>query len=388
MRRRTAGSHLAAVAGLVAAAALMPAAAAATGVNDFDWQVDAGPLAKGSGTLTGVTVVDAELWVVGTVSDPTTGWTRGMVGRGPGDFRMFPAGDPDPALNVELNDVDSAGDDVWVVGRSWSQTGPERPRLVRYDRRDPDSGGQGYPLPDAGALRGIDMRAPDDGWAVGSSGTRTLVLHWDGTAWTRIPSPSPGTDFDELTAVTARAADDVWAVGHTAGPDPMRTLVLHWDGTEWTRIPSPNLVDGANELLGVGVAGNDVWAVGYGNPDGKDLDEDIRRAVAMRWDGQAWLVLPSLSARATQFNGVTATSDTDVWFSGYALLHPEVFHIEHWDGSTLRDSHVEIPRYSGHIASALGAITGGASNGPLWAVGWQLTDRVPLHQPAILRHDR
>lgn len=384
MRTRTTGSHLATVAALIAAT-LMPGAAAATGIDQLDWRLDGSPFARGAGTLTGATVIDAELWVVGTVTD-SAGRTRGMVGRGPGEFRLFPASDPDPDLNVELDDVDAAGDDVWVVGRSSSATGASHGRLVRYDRRNPDAGGQLYPVPD-GALHGIDLRTPDDGWAVGVSGTETLVLHWDGTAWTRIPAPNPGTDFNELTAVTARAADDVWAVGDTAGPDPARTLVLHWDGVEWTRIPSPDLVDGANKLLAVGVAGNDVWAVGYGNTDGQDLDEDLRRAVAMRWDGQTWLMLQSLSGRVTEFNGVTATSDTDVWISGYALAHPECFHLEHWDGSLLRESDVELPHNSGHVASALGAIVGGPSGGPLWSVGWMLTEYTPIQQPAILRHD-
>lgn len=376
MRAHT-GSHLAAVAGLIAATTLMPGAAGATG---FEWRLDGSPWAKGTATLTAATVADAELWVVGSVSDPTTGHSRGLVGRGPGEFRLFPAGDADPDLNVELSAVDSAGDDVWVVGRSWPGTGGPQTRIVRYDRRDPDSGGQVYPGTE-GRLWGIDMLTPSDGWAVGAS-DGTLVLHWDGTTWTRTPSPGG----NELTAVTARATDDVWAVGHAA--DQARTLVLHWDGTEWTTIPSPDPVAGANKLLGVTVAGNDIWAVGYGNTDSSDADESQRHAFAMRWDGQAWLVLPSLSARATQFTGVTASSDTDVWIAGYAVADDEYVHIEHWDGSTLRNSQIEFPYNSGHIASALSGIVGGPSAGPLWAVGWQLTDRVPVRQPAVFRQDR
>ena len=395
------GGHWAAVAGLVATSALMPGAAGATGATGLDWRFDASPWAKGAGTLTAATVVDgtspAELWVVGTVSDPSTGRTRGLVARGPGDFQLLPAGDTDPDLNVELTDVDSAGDDVWAVGQSRSQTGTTRARIVRYDRRDPYSGGQLHPGPNRGSgLRSIDMLSPHDGWAVGvvesgsgAGSAETLILHWAGTAWTQVPSPNPGPDGNELTAVTARAADDVWAVGHTSGPDPARTLILHWDGTAWAQIPSPDPITGANKLLGVTVAGNDVWAVGYGNTDLKDLDESQRHAVAMRWDGQTWLVLSSLSARVTQFNDVTATSSADVWIAGYAIAQEgECVHVEHWDGSALRTSGVEFPYYGGHVASALTAIVGGTSAGPLWAVGWQLTEAVPIQQPAILRNDR
>ncbi len=50
-----------------------------------------------------------------------------------------------------------------------------------------------------------------------SNGTafRTLVLHWNGTVWKHVPSPNPGgsSNVNELSAVAAASASDVWAVG-------------------------------------------------------------------------------------------------------------------------------------------------------------------------------
>ena len=61
----------------------------------------------------------------------------------------------------------------------------------------------------------------DDVWAVGSYGDAghsqswTLTEHWDGTQWSIVPSPSVAAG--SLNAVTATAANDVWAVGAAGG---------------------------------------------------------------------------------------------------------------------------------------------------------------------------
>jgi hypothetical protein len=59
--------------------------------------------------------------------------------------------------------------------------------------------------------------------------TFSSVVHWDGTAWRRVPSPSPGT-FASLSGVAATSATNAWAVG---GADAGKTLILHWNGTAW-----------------------------------------------------------------------------------------------------------------------------------------------------------
>src|SRR5215472_11780251 len=93
----------------------------------------------------------------------------------------------------------------------------------------------------AAQLNGVAEAAPGDGWAVGtvsdlsSSASRTLAYHWDGTAWTRSPTPDPAGPSlpNQLDAVAARAADDVWAAGYDNYPGEV-SLVLHWNGTAWS----------------------------------------------------------------------------------------------------------------------------------------------------------
>jgi hypothetical protein len=69
------------------------------------------------------------------------------------------------------------------------------------------------------ALYGIAAISANDIWAVGAgnysttSGTATLIEHWDGTSWTIVSSPNPGTAANALAAVTALSDGTVVAVG-------------------------------------------------------------------------------------------------------------------------------------------------------------------------------
>src|SRR5690348_1956921 len=59
-----------------------------------------------------------------------------------------------------------------------------------------------------------------------------------GAAWVRVASPSPG-DHDHLQAVAATSTTDAWAVGDYDNGQTAGTLILHWDGAAWTQVPSP-----------------------------------------------------------------------------------------------------------------------------------------------------
>jgi hypothetical protein len=96
-------------------------------------------------------------------------------------------------------------------------------------------------------LYGIAAVSTSDAWAVGAyrdSGSlyQTLIVRWDGTAWQQVPSPNPAvSDHNILNAVATTSASDAWAVGFaaTASGTVAQTLILHWDGTAWTQVPSP-----------------------------------------------------------------------------------------------------------------------------------------------------
>src|ERR1700730_11358503 len=119
----------------------------------------------------------------------------------------------------------------------------------------------------------------------------TLTQHWNGTNWSVVPSPQVNT-FSYLYGVAAVAANDVWAVGYDAqnGGSPVNsTLILHWNGTNWTVVPSPNPA-AYNRLFEVrAVSANDIWAVGFRT----DCQGCAGHSLIEHWNGTVWSVVSS-----------------------------------------------------------------------------------------------
>ncbi len=108
--------------------------------------------------------------------------------------------------------------------------------------------------------------AADDVFVAGLNG---VMLHWDGTAFTSMPTPT-----DEwLWGVWGAAPDDVWAVGG-GGRTEDEAVILHYDGSAWTQVEVPPLERaGVRAFFKVWGSGpNDVVIVG-------------QRGIILRWDG-------------------------------------------------------------------------------------------------------
>jgi len=107
--------------------------------------------------------------------------------------------------------------------------------------------------------------------------TKTLIEHYDGTSWSVVPSPNVGPNSqyqsNRLLGITAVSPTDIWAFGSyfaASGNGNQMTLLMHWDGTNWTLVPSPNPKPGnfLSDLLwsGVSTGSGNVWIVGSEDP--------------------------------------------------------------------------------------------------------------------------
>jgi hypothetical protein len=127
----------------------------------------------------------------------------------------------------------------------------------------------GYLLDAVAATSSRNAWAVGDRWTdiAGNPVQRTWIEHWDGIAWTRQASPNPGGPYmdNELSAVAATSPDNAWAVGYWAHPESDgggdgHTVILHWDGTAWTRALSQS-----STLYGVtATSPTNAWAIGSG----------------------------------------------------------------------------------------------------------------------------
>jgi hypothetical protein len=161
-----------------------------------------------------------------------------------------------------------------------------------------------------------------------------LTLHWNGRAWKQVPTPNPAPSTmaaihvsNSLYAVSGSSSRDVWAVGQynlwANGTRGSRALVLHWDGTRWKLVPSPSIVAGhVSFLYGVTApSATGAWAVGGANR------HNAQHALAERWNGERWSVV---SISGPRLAGVSALAPNDAWAAGGSYAGPG--RIMHWNG--------------------------------------------------------
>lgn len=240
-----------------------------------------------------------------------------------------------------------AADDVWAVG-DYDHGDPSFAHFSLIERWNGSSWFQ-VPSPNPGGpthnnlLFGVDTISVTNAWAVGSfsNGTalQTLALHWNGSAWKRVKSPSPGgaAHDSELASVTALSATNAWAVGWYSDGLVRHTLILHWNGKTWRRQPSPNprgCIPG-DELLSVsGTSATNAWAVGLFT-ECFTLSPQI---LIEHWNGKTWRLVrsPKVNSLEDSLTGVAAISASNAWAVG-TIFDGQGFNqtlVLHWNGKT------------------------------------------------------
>jgi hypothetical protein len=227
--------------------------------------------------------------------------------------------------------------------------------------------GRAVRLP-GGQLFGVAATSARNAWAVGQATVsgKTIILHWDGTAWRRVPSPTP-KGGGALYAVAATSSRNAWAVGGSDGP-PGTTEILHWNGTAWRSVPSP-APRGGGALFGVAAtsAGN-AWAVGCAGNCFQGFGGI--KTLTLHWNGSTWRRVPSPSpGTGSALSGVAAVSARNAWAVGctaFCFLSSARPHtvILHWNGTGWQ-------RAPSPARARIGALNGVAatSAGNAWAVG-------------------
>jgi hypothetical protein len=232
--------------------------------------------------------------------------------------------------------------DIWAVGSSGQPS--FRDKQIEIEHWDGTAWRFSLPVQASfnNVLSGVAAVSANDVWAVGALSTggtgrnRALIEHWNGTTWSVAAIPDPaGTD--SLSKVTAVSASDVWAVG-SGGPangGPSRPLFMHWNGSTWSLVRSPTVQGKTTVLADVtSVASNDVWAVGsffdFSVPS-------FSSTLTEHWDGQRWRIVKSADTGKDNADGLAAAAGIghdDVWAIGNFVQHGEQTLTEHWNGSS------------------------------------------------------
>jgi len=242
------------------------------------------------------------------------------------------------------------------------------------------------PVPTENQLTAVSARTANDAWAVGfykgpnrHDGRIMLAERWDGTTWRQVTTPNVQFFDEKLLAVGASGANDAWAVGSTnqTGFATTNPITAHWDGTAWTIVSTPATTGTAKSILDAvaDLSPGNVWAAGRSR-DG--------RALVEHWNGSTWSIVStpdpvppagSTFAGAT-LTGLTAISATDIWAVGsFNAAHGTVVDTftltEHFDGvrwTVVPSPNVAKPNQFNGARQVLNAVTA-VSSGNVWAVG-------------------
>jgi hypothetical protein len=238
-------------------------------------------------------------------------------------------------------------------------------------------------------LDGVVAFSPANTWAVGRSrNAHALIEHWDGSAWSIVPGPDPvvkpGSAFGSatLTGISALSPTDIWAVGSystvTGTVVDTFTLTEHYNGTAWTIVPSPNPaprhpLNGAQQVLNsvAAIGTGDVWAVGQtiDTATGSFFPD---KTLTMHWNGVAWAVVASPDGPAEDvLSGVSAASSSDVWAVGQrtdrsGTIPTEASLILHWNGTAWSRTPSPTGAAGDTRLSGVATVPGSAES---WAVG-------------------
>lgn len=241
--------------------------------NGTSWSVVPSPNVSGAGVGDGLTAISAvsatDIWAVGTISG-NTGYQTLFEHWNGTSWSIVPG-----QITGQLAGVTAiASNNVWAVGTTSSTKGVQT--LVEHWNGTKwsvvNSSGPGQATNNLNVIAAISA---NNIWAAGNDSNGVtpyaqyvpLIEHWNGTKWSIVSSPQQGTS-DLVNGIAAVSANNIWVVGdYRTGLDPngpYYTLIEHWNGTAWSFVNSPSPGSTASDPTAAttvpGTTG--VWAVG------------------------------------------------------------------------------------------------------------------------------
>jgi hypothetical protein len=343
------------------------------------------PLQPGSSDIfEGVAITSCRVWAVGDYT--VAGHQRTLIERWNNTaWTRVPSPSPVSSYNILLDVAAASAGDAWAVGQSSRNPAGHVFHTLAEHWNGTAWTQAATPNPGTGDnyLASVAATSAGDAWAVGGYDTgpgttlQALAAHWNGTAWTQVPTPNPGggaPTYNYLNAVAATSGGDAWAVGsYSASAGGSMTLIEHWNGTAWTQVPSPS-PGITNHLSGVAaLSPTDAWAVGSYSAGGDDL-----HTLVEHWDGTAWTQVPTPSPnRVAELSGIAATGAGNVWATGYYIQNVRPFTtltlVYHWTGTAWHRVPSPSPSSSENRIGGV-AVTSAAG---VWAVGFYQSDSQP-----------
>lgn len=325
--------------------------------------------------LYGVTAISTNnAWTVGYYDNSSTDLSQTLIEHWNGASWNIVNSPNIAGANDQLNAVVALSNkNAWAVGEYTIGTGWDQTLIEHWNGTSWSIVSSPGPGSGTNDLEGITAISKNNVWAVGSyfnsnvTSETALIEHWNGTSWSVVSGANPET-YNELTAVTAISGENIWAVGLTSENGPGQALVEHWNGTNWSVVKSPTPHPLA---LFYGVAASsasDIWAVGY-TPISKTATV---QTLIEHWNGSTWKTVssPNPGSGNDQLSGVAAVSSNNAWAVGYDNYLGTSL-IEHWDGAAW--SVISNPNPSNLVL--LQGVVSIKNTTSLWSVGYYFNNQ-------------
>jgi hypothetical protein len=289
----------------------------------------------------------------------------------------------------------TARSNCWAVGLDADGSGSILSQALHWNgiawhmATVPDPGGTS--AGDSSELAAVRCASAKECWAVGfyqkSSGPLLgEMLHWNGEKWNAIAVPQPAgtakSSQNQLTDVTCIAARSCWAAGFfgKAGSSILN-LVLHWNGTKWTRVRVPEAggtrKQSSNELGGIRCPTTTrclaVGSYSTGTGSGQPFNQ------VLTWNGRSWAAqrLPRPGSGTPDYSNrldsIGCGAKASCWAVGSFRLtsvQQALNQVLHWNGRRWSRALTSQPDGTGPKAEneLAGVTCSSASN--CWAVGF------------------
>jgi hypothetical protein len=243
--------------------------------NGAAWKIVTSPnFAPTGNTLASISIHSAtDIWAVGTTtSTSSSSGYQPLIEHWNGIKWSLSSS---PALSGRLFGVVAIkSNDVWAVGDN-IMTNVTDSLIEHWDGTQWSTVSSPNPGAASNSLNAIVKVTGSNIWAAGdysnsvgpSADYTPLVEHWNGSKWSAVNSPLQGTS-DLVNGLAETSANNITFVGdYRTGIDPMGpyyTLVEHWNGSKWSVVNSPSPGSLASDLLAAAHAPNSgvTWAVG------------------------------------------------------------------------------------------------------------------------------
>ena len=181
------------------------------------------------------------------------------------------------------------------------------------------------------------------GVQISESPERTLIERWNGSTWSVVPSPSPGTGDDSLEGVSCIKPDYCVTVGGQGETIGIAPIIEIWNGSAWTSVSGASTSSGSATLSGVSCT-SPTSCMAVGSQKGGSLAE--------LWNGVIWsrVASPNLGDGSDLYN-VSCTVASSCAATGTTGFGVEAL-VEGWNGAKWSIAPVASPGFITGVSCA------------------------------------